>query len=753
MLSAVITNASGAAAPEASRVLDDFSNAALWSTSRPSATVTVQTDRLKEGRQGLRVSFPADTSEPFRLNVGRHFSTVDWVQHSAITCWVYPTGVRFPYLEMGGWPIGRMHWPLKPNQWNHIRWEFPRNWSMWKSHPRFRFRFATINSGRLPEDESIAVYDICDLRLETAPERHKAGWQVARGQVVVSHLGYRPASRKIALLHPDEVKEGTPFQISNSSDTVVFRGTCRHISGPTGRHAVCDFSDLREPGTYRVLINKRRSRAFCVDPAAFEPLVRLELRYLQCCRCGQETDCHGLCHSDDGIREDNRMPKQVIGGYHDAGGVRKYLHANGVVPLQALLFAHRALGVEHAALRAELLSEMRWAAGFVMRMQEPSGRFVSHMRSEDTETGNKYDTTAVRWTDNKPGTRDDRLIATGEPWFYFRHPHHYLQAVHALVGYANETVSTDREEATRATAAALRAWEYITKKETNTRTGEWPQTSAEGALAMLELYRATTKEKWRRLAIVYLNDVLRAQVRRSESGFAGFFRTHWKKGDSYSPKGGSYYSAPAIALAQACEYLPDHVEAVRWRQALQRWKLGWVEQCAKETAPYGIVCDGLYESPPKGRVLVDRRGSYGFGRSPSRFMTLIGTALAAGMAGRALDDPSFLIPAENQLQYLLGVNPFDVSVPTGMGENNPIWYSFSRGLPPGGIGIGFGVTNQDTPGYWPFGQNRGDQAQYRLEAELYTAGAASLLAAAAQLASSPSIGQLETANEQGRGAP
>jgi hypothetical protein len=72
-------------------------------------------------------------------------------------------------------------------------------------------------------------------------------------------------------------------------------------------------------------------------------------------------------------------------------------------------------------------------------------------------------------------------------------------------------------------------------------------------------------------------------------------------------------------------------------------------------------------------------------------------AHALALAGNLLNDPKCLELAWRQLHWLIGANPFNSSVVSGVGYNNPMPHSRLLGTFPGGFCTGFIGSAGDQP--------------------------------------------------------
>jgi hypothetical protein len=178
-------------------------------------------------------------------------------------------------------------------------------------------------------------------------------------KVAVSHVGFRPgAGRKTVVVrnpvqpYPKEFTvRATDSQRSNSS-----RGGSHGARPLTavrcdlGAFLIGDFTDIQAPGAYQVSLGGERvplrefspkgvstysqmqggerSVPFTIAEDAWRRTIPKAINYIHSQRCGEAVPgVHPACHLDDG-RLDNGEHIDAVGGWHDAGDVRKGPHTN-----------------------------------------------------------------------------------------------------------------------------------------------------------------------------------------------------------------------------------------------------------------------------------------------------------------------------------------------------------------------------------------------------------------------------------------
>jgi hypothetical protein len=89
-----------------------------------------------------------------------------------------------------------------------------------------------------------------------------------------------------------------------------------------------DFSDLKEPGRYRIAMAgaaEDTSASFLIHPAVYDKVLEKVLFFFGANRCGKtDSWLHGACHLKDGSRLGAAFSGRLAGGWHDCGDHGKY---------------------------------------------------------------------------------------------------------------------------------------------------------------------------------------------------------------------------------------------------------------------------------------------------------------------------------------------------------------------------------------------------------------------------------------------
>ena len=174
-----------------------------------------------------------------------------------------------------------------------------------------------------------------------------------------------------------------------------------------------DISALQTPGTYYVYDaeNRVRSYGFRVAEDVYLPVLKAAVRAFFYQRCGGDvpeanggTWHHPACHLAAGQDRAAQLyidgqakgqPRDVHGGWHDAGDYNKYVPftADVVIPLlMAYELNPAAFGDDWNIPESgngipDILDEVRWECDWLLRMQMPDGSVCNRVTERTSKTG------------------------------------------------------------------------------------------------------------------------------------------------------------------------------------------------------------------------------------------------------------------------------------------------------------------------------------------------------------------------------
>ena len=354
-----------------------------------------------------------------------------------------------------------------------------------------------------------------------------------------SPIGY-PAGgeKKVVLEWPKHLTRPADDRVllQRADGTVVAQGrfgktvTLRHMQGA---FAMFDFSQVREPGDYRV-VWARGTVEFPIRRSVFadrfwEPTLDYLVPFQMChanVDLGQGVTGHPFCHMDDGIRVAARQGRGSVdgfrsyecegtpyeagdpipcarGGWHDAGDCDLNIYAQGF-STYVLALAYEEFGLDRDVATLDvnaqtfrtgqpdgtpdILQQIEWGATWMLSMMQPDGRSYVGVVAQPQlrQHSGGWD----KSTDNKPGTGDEREV------YVDYHSELQLMQATALSAVSRVLKEARPELAQTCLDAARKAFEYFrTHKEVYRNTAYfYERTKGRDqavAVALAELYMTT----------------------------------------------------------------------------------------------------------------------------------------------------------------------------------------------------------------------------------------------------------------------
>ncbi|WP_448949615.1 glycoside hydrolase family 9 protein [Latilactobacillus sakei] len=568
-------------------------------------------------------------------------------------------------------------------------------------------------------------YHITDIRLEkTRTDLAIEGW-IPTG-IVYSHTGYSPASIKTALI---KETNATEFQIWSQQEQRIMTDQLTTVKSSIGQFKVADFSALTMPGTYQLRIGNQQTDWFTIqaNTKLWTPSILKALNFIYSERCGFPVPgIHPTCHFDV-TAEHNDHLISFNGGWHDAGDLSQQLIQTAEVTLSLFEAANDA----EPALAQRLIEEGNWGIDFILKTDFQDGYHA-------TSAG------VSRWTNNQIGDMDDAkarvhnnplenyllagTLATVAAQLAPIDPqrqrlldsalndYHYAEEVFKSVGYQKTPIFWEHTYNTsKATYLAVMAWS----------AGQLAARLNDTTLASQARQFMTDLLACQESVGLPLNDgtILKGMFYRDETHQIFQHFNHQSREHYFS-----------LAFETLLNTQPGATEAAQWRTAARQYG-DYLKYLADFTAPYPMLANGIYQlsegqdnaSFNVQHLLIDdsAKADYakqlangvqiGDGLYIKRFPVWFsfrgnnGTILSAGKAaailGNLLDDADLKQIGINQLNWIVGYNPFGQSLMYGEGHHYTQQYAESSGDVMGEIPVGIETTaNEDAP-YWPHFNN------------------------------------------------
>jgi hypothetical protein len=513
--------------------------------------------------------------------------------------------------------------------------------------------------------------------------------EVVSHDILVNHVGFNPKAPKCCLLPG---VQAVPFSVVNTSTgQTAFSGTLTPVQGDLGSYLLGRFDALQSVGSYEIRASGIQSGPFAIGPSVYNQAGDDFINYFAKQRCGDSrTGHHAPCHLDDGKRADNGQHQDVTGGWHDACDLRKWVQAT----IYGMIGLGRVLETETSGpKRKQILEELRWGNQYFRKMQEPDGYVMDYCGGDD---GNRY-------TDNAIGSADDRIIHVDPCELPVQF--HFVTTQATLARHVSGSDPAYAGECAKAAEKCL-AWCL------QNRSPGAANSLAAAVIALAAMHRLAPSATLLERLADYMRRLFALQVKPQGGNdvVSGFFLTAPDRPEPLREI--MHGNLPLLAITEAIERFPFHADAKRWRDGLKMhtdYLLAMSQRSAFGTVPFGVYS----EKDPGGNRRIGKYW-YRYFMKPQNEQTsatwwwvginshVASNGVGLCRASRLLADPSLRAIAQRQLDWVLGVNPFNASTVTGVGRNQPRLYStttFSPPTPPiaGGVMNGIGGSESDEP--------------------------------------------------------
>lgn len=529
--------------------------------------------------------------------------------------------------------------------------------------------------------------------------------------VHVNQVAIERVGPKSAIVESAGPAQSGKFTVVKEDGKVALSGELRPLPRFTEwrdgvRYFKADFSSLASAGTYRVQVDlggdRAQSAAFQVaDNALFATTAGAVLDYFKANR-----------HTDPADRRvrvfDTQRYVDVWGGWKDAGGDNgKYLshlsYANHFNPQQTALVAWALAAAyqyspelyRQAGLHTRAVEESLWGADFLHRLLDEQGFFYMTVFDQWGEPGVERMVTAyvgiegVYTKDYKAAFREGAGVAIAA-----------LARASSLstTGVRGEFSALYLQDAEKAFAHLQQHnREYCDDGKENIID------DYTALLAATELYRATRKDSYLSAARTRADNLNRRLTP------AGWFRS--------DDGGRPYYHAaeagfPIVSLVQ---YLDIEQDAQRAQAARKTIRSALDHQLAlndKVANPYNYARQEfrVYQNGKLGSEVQEgffiphaNETNYWWQGESARLASLATAAIVGGRATAGEASPFGVSPrlaafAQNQLDWTLGRNPFDLTLLYGFGSKNPPHSESAGDMVRGGISNGITGSVQSAEG-------------------------------------------------------
>jgi len=712
-----------------SRLFDDGESLETWklvNTGQARGELALTREQVISGASAVRLSSSTTGDKP--IPTQRYYGAAaavrvvdkeNWSAWNRLSFWIRPDLPGFRNISLvvifhnegiervpdTYGKMGTNYLILQNQQWNHVVWEIANLTRDQVTGIEFSYRL----QGNEPGAATRAVFDIDRLALEKVNADHYEGWNVAPGEISFSHSGYQSGAPKSAIASDLDARE---FELINlESGVPVLSKKVSTVTSQIGRFQVMDFSEVREPGRYIVRAGNRSTRPFRIGTDIWKPSLWKAINFFYVERCGYAIPgVHDACHRDWMLVHGDK--KLVVnGGWHDAGDLSQSLVNTAEADYAMLSLAERLQTTgEDPALLSRLIEEAKWGLDWLLKTTFHDGFRPSF-------------STMDRWTNGILGDVDDMTSQASN------NPGSNLAAAATEALAARVLGKSDPVLARTSLHQAEEDWGFAMGVLSERQRGPVTEMSGHAALAALELWRATGDRKYADKAVEFAATIVNSQQKAFLPGLtyplAGFFYTGPDKTPILRYSHPSHEAAPVVALVRMCELLPDHPDWMKWYAAVTLYSEYFQKAMAKFTQPYGMLANSVFHDEEYKQVT-----AFGRGATPEAFReqvlngvkvgehhyvrlfpvwfefrgnhgTVLTQAKAISAAAHLRGSFELASLAQQQLEWVVGRNPFVQSTMWGEGYDYAPQYSAMSGDIVGSLPVGIQAhRNADIP-YWP----------------------------------------------------
>lgn len=603
---------------------------------------------------------------------------------------------------------------LVPNIWNDVIFEI----TDVKKDNVNTFNITPFLFGTPPEALPDVIFLIKDIKAEVVNPDDIKGWNLSN-RLAYSHVGYFTNLEKTAILQEHDVQK---FYLKDLKGNVCYEGKTKKVESQLGLFQVIDFSPFNTFGKYFLETNSIKSQVFLINENPYLLSIWKSIQFLRTLRCGVMVEgVHSACHLNcRSVHPDGRSVP-CFGGWHDAGDVSQF----------------EICTAEMADAILSLAGSLKNDEKLYKRLKEEAKVGIDWILQTTFDDGHRALAVGYRmW-------RKNILFPSNKGVFQNvseNGPFENLLASSALLNAYN----TFNDEIYRAWCLRVAICDFenalIGYKE-GIYTKRWgpnidSQIAGVAAHCACKLYKITLDKKYQDLAIKYgriIMDCQQTTYPTWDIPIRGFFYEdiNHKYLLSYEHRG--HEQSPIQGLVTLCETFKNHSDFKLWLNSINLYK-EYITSTFRYTAPYNLLCAHIYDlnkinldrfTIPQGlskeEALNDlkEQARHGIKLNDNVYLrifpiafkrrgfhaTLLSKTKAISLIANYLDDLELLQIAVNQLEWILGKNPFSSSTMYGEGYNyHPLYVAYSQQLV-GALPVGIKTKGYDDEPYWPTTNN------------------------------------------------
>ena len=667
-------------------------------------TISLSDEKVLEGKSSIKFVCPTKLPEPLgtggrywgRQNLTRRFDLEDFSEYNRIAINVYPEfkGFRKLYLTLilhneGNVPdrYGKEGWHtvmLKNNKWNKMVMEIPHL-------PHDKVTGITLSyglQGNEPDAADTIVYYIDNLVFEKVEADYYEGWGTDQA-ISFSHSGYNSKEKKTAFT---SVTGGDNFKIVNlaTNETVLEKDIQKEASR-IGTFTVFDFSEVKAPGTYKIVYGNVESKPFPINPDVWLPVIEKLANQFYLQRCGYEfPEIHLKCHQD-WYTVYNGDTIIMAGGWHDAGDLSQSYWQTASATAAFFRMAGQYMK-QNKRLSDRLIEEGKWGLEWLHKNRFDGLQVIGW-------------TTMDSYTDGIIGTYDDKHVQPGGRTSTNDNYYSIIADVEASIALSK----SDPELSAKCLEFANEYWNLLQEVRQPWNT----ERLSIALMAGTKLYGLTKSEEVKKVIIEHADSLMTFQQVEPMNWsipLSGFFYATRRTDRFFGYNHSCPAASPILGLVELCKLFPNDDKYPDWYKSVEL-HANYLKTIAQLTAPYYMFPANIYKLTGKED---DAQITLGIKLDEDHYLRMfpvwqafrgnssiiLSPAQGLASANRLLKDPDMHKIALAQAEWMQGKNPFNQSLMYGEGYDFTPQYAVFTDDIVGGLPVGILTRDDLDIPYW-----------------------------------------------------
>lgn len=531
------------------------------------------------------------------------------------------------------------------------------------------------------------------------------------GTVLVNHVGYNvSAVKRFVYLGQENIKPDG-FIILNHNKEEVYKGEFIETNGQIdnwhiGKAFSADFSGLSIVGNYKIHVSINgdiiESEDFTIKEFPLsDELMPLLLDGFKSQRCKDPYDAKDKKMTFFGDRND---VVDVSGGWYDASGEKgKYLShlsfSNYLTPQQLpmmvwnILEAAKAIG--ETSITTSLIEEAAFGADYLVRVHDKEGYFYSTVFANWTKDPEQREISAYVGIAGKKTDKYQAAFREGGG-----------MAIAALARMSRLEIAGEFSSATYLNTA-IKGFDHLLANNLK-YVDDGKENIIDdycALMAAVELFSATQDQKYLKHAQFRANNLTDRLMTNGDV-------QNWLRADAEGDR--PYFHAaeaglPIIALSEYYAVETDVKIKQEIKLAINKMVQFEVDITNQVNNPFGYArqyVKSINEEKPRSAFFIPHKNESGYWwQGENARLASLATALlkVQNMLGNELKEEA-KTHATNQINWILGLNPYNMCMLEGAGRNNPIYkeagvsYNYKGGVC---NGITAGFDNEEDLSFMP----------------------------------------------------